>query len=225
MSCVERSTAPHQRNKKGFRGGAKGKLPVRPVRECLWLWSWMQGGGEKRQNGNFERMRHTGGVSLFSPSERRRHPRVPVRTPATLLPAPDGPVELWQVSQEGMFLRMERSPRILDGLRVIAHLREGTVEAVVQVRSFLPKGSFKSHPEVSGCGCQVVQMPIESRRIIQAYVGRMREVYSQLQFQMAIGRTPDSALIKEACLEWMTDRAMLKEQVGRMVRSFSQRKL
>ena len=161
---------------------------------------------------------------MSSPHERRRHPRVPIRVPATLVPSADGPVELWQLSQEGMFLRMARSPSVLDGLKVVAQLKEGRLEAVVQVRSFLPRGSFAQFPDVSGAGCQITQMSSESRRVVMAYLQRMRDVYSKLQFQMAIGKPPEAALVKEAGLDLLTEPAQVKEAVQRIVRAFNEKK-
>ena len=161
---------------------------------------------------------------MSSPQERRRHPRVPIRVPATLTPAADGPVELWQLSQEGLFLRMERSPKVLDGLKVTATLKEGRLEAWVQVRSFLPKGSFPQHPEVSGAGCQITQLSPEGRRIVNAYLVRIRDVYQQLQFQLAIGKKPDPALVKDACLELLKEPEQLKDAVVRMVKTLNARR-
>lgn len=93
--------------------------------------------------------------------------------------------------------------------------KHGSHSSVVEVRWYIPKGSLRIALDAAGAGCRFLTVTSQTREAIAAYVKQTKQMYSQIQFALALSRPLPhvQGLIKDAKLDNFRDAQSLKQHV------------
>lgn len=121
-----------------------------------------------------------------------------------------------QIGEGGLFLDLQDPLVPMTQLHVKFDLpQHGSHDSVVEVRWYIPKGSLRIALDASGAGCRFLTVSPTTREAIAAYVKKTKQMYSQIQFQLALSRPLPHMqnLIKDAKLDRFRDSQTLKQHV------------
>ena len=152
---------------------------------------------------------------------KRRFGRAPIQVPATCT-LTEQRIEgtLWQIGEGGFFVELPVIEGLPDALAVGFELPGHGAHRVVAKPVWRTQSAPRTAPGASrGAGCEFRDVGPTTRKAIAAYVKKMKQTYSQLQFALALDRpTPQlAALLRETRLEELRDRKVLKEHVAMIV--------
>ncbi len=147
----------------------------------------------------------------------RRLPRAPIRVPAKVkFGRQTQDAHVLQIGEGGLFLDLQDPLVPMTQLSVTFDLpKHGSHSSVVEVRWYIPKGSLRIALDAAGAGCRFLTVTSQTREAIAAYVKQTKQMYSQIQFALALSRPLPhvQGLIKDAKLDNFRDAQSLKQHV------------